>query len=292
MSDPTPAAEGSANAAMRRYWNEVAGPRWVQRAEIQESRNLEVAHLVLREAHPAPGERVLDVGCGPGATALPIAAALGPTGHLTGVDIAEPMLGLLRRRIAERGITNITALLADAQTHAFAPASFDLLTSRFGVMFFADPLAAFRNLGAALRPGGRLCMAVWATIADNVHWKIPFEIAVRHVGPPKPEPPHAPGPMAFGDPDYLRGILNGAGFADITIEPRRFHVIGKSARSEAEHAAVLGPSGRLLDEKEADEATRQAVVNETEAAFAVFSGGDREIRLPGTCLLARARRPT
>ena len=276
---------------MRRYWNEVAGPRWVQRAETQEARNIEVAHLVLREAHPAPGERVLDVGCGPGATALPIAAAVGPTGHVTGIDIAEPMLGLLRQRIAERGITNITPLLADAQTHVFAPASFDLLTSRFGVMFFADPPAAFRNLGAALRPGGRLCMAVWAGIADNVHWQIPFEIAVRHVGPPKPQPPHTPGPMAFGDPDYLRGILNGARFTDITIEPRRFHVIGKSAKSEAEHASVLGPSGRLLDEKEADAATRQAIVDETEAAFAAYAGGNGEIRLPGTFLLVRARRP-
>ena len=291
MSDPTPAAEGSANAAMRRYWNEVAGPRWVQRAEIQETRNIEVAHLVLREARPAPGERVLDVGCGPGATALPIAAAVGPTGHVTGIDIAEPMLGLLRQRIAERGISNITPLLADAQTHAFAPASFDLLTSRFGVMFFADPLAAFRNLGGALRPGGRLCMAVWASIADNLHWQIPFEIAARHVGPPKPQPPNAPGPMAFGSPDYVRGILSGAGFTDITIEPNRFHVIGKSARSEAEHAGALGPSGRLLDEKEADEATRRVAVDETEAAFVAYAGGAGEIRLPGTCLLVRARRP-
>src|SRR5947208_5260219 len=127
----------TANAEMRQYWNEVAGPRWVSRAEIQESRNIEVADLVLREAQAAPGERVLDIGCGPGATALPLAAAVGPGGHVTGVDISEPMLGLLQRRVAERGIPNLTPLLADAQTHAFEPASVDLLTSRFGVMFFA-----------------------------------------------------------------------------------------------------------------------------------------------------------
>src|SRR5207237_8246846 len=184
---------------------------------------------LLRETKAAAGERVLDVGCGPGATALRLAAAVGPSGHVTGVDIAEPMLGLLRRRVAERAIANLTPLLADAQTHAFAPASFDLLTSRFGVMFFADHLAAFRNLGGALRPGGRLCMAVWAGIADNVHWQIPFEIAVKHVGPPRPQPPHAPGPMALGDPDYVREVLNGAGFAEIAIEPTPFHAIGKAA---------------------------------------------------------------
>jgi SAM-dependent methyltransferase len=291
MSEASPSAD-SANAAMRRYWNEVAGPRWVERAEIQEARNIEVAQILLREARAIAGERVLDVGCGPGATALPLAAAVGPGGHVTGVDIAEPMLGLLRRRIAEQGIANLTPLLADAQTHAFAPASFDLLTSRFGVMFFADHLAAFRNLGGALRPGGRLCMAVWAGIAANVHWRIPFDIAVRHVGPPKPQPAHAPGPMALGDPDYVRGVLSGAGFTGIAIEPTPFHVIGKSAASEAEHAGMLGPSGRLLDEQEADEATRRAVVQETEAAFAAQFGGEGTIRLPGTFLLLQAQRPS
>jgi SAM-dependent methyltransferase len=282
-----------ANTEMQRYWNEVAGPRWISRAAIQEARNLEVRDIVLQAAAARPGEHVLDVGCGPGATALPLAAAVGPTGQVTGIDISEPMLGLLRQRIAERGITNLTPLLADAQVHRFEPGSFDLLTSRFGVMFFADPVAAFRNLAAALRPGGgRLAMAVWASIADNVHWKIPFDAAVRRVGPPAPLPPEAPGPMAFQDPDYVRRILDAAGFAGIAIEKREFHVTGQSARSEAEHAAVLGPSGRLLDEKGADEATRQAVVAESEAAFAAYAAGaNGEVRLPGTILLVTARRP-
>src|SRR5690349_23414996 len=104
MSD----SETTANTVMRRYWNEVAGPRWVGRAEIQEARNIEVAQILLREAKPAAGERVLDVGCGPGATAFPLAAAVGPSGHVTGVDIAGPMLGLLRQRVAERRIANLT----------------------------------------------------------------------------------------------------------------------------------------------------------------------------------------
>ena len=290
MSDASPAAD-SANAAMRRYWNEVAGPRWVERAEVQEARNIEVAELLLREAQAKAGERALDVGCGPGATAIPLAAAVGPTGHVTGVDIAEPKLGLLRQRVTERGIANLTPLLGDAQTHSFAPASFDLITSRFGVMFFADPFAAFRNLCPALKPGGRLCIAVWSGIEENLHWKIPFEIAVRHVGPPKPAPPHAPGPMAFRDPDYLRRILSEGGFTEISIEPRPFHVIGRSVAQEAEIAGMLGPSGRLLDEKEADDATRRVVVTETEAALAPYAGAGGEIRLPGTILLAKARRP-
>src|SRR3954453_7035892 len=133
------ASGDNANAAMRRYWNEVAGPRWVERDEVQEERNIEVAELVLREARARPGEQVLDVGCGPGATAIPLAAAVGPTGHVTGVDISEPMLGLLRQRAPEGGIAKLFRLLAEAQAHPLPPTSFDLITSRFGVMSFSDP---------------------------------------------------------------------------------------------------------------------------------------------------------
>jgi ubiquinone/menaquinone biosynthesis C-methylase UbiE len=283
-------AAESANAAMRRYWNEVAGPRWVGRAEVQEARNIEVAELILREARPQPGERVLDIGCGPGATAFPLAAAVGPSGHVTGVDIAEPMLDLLRRRIAERSVANITPLLADAQTYAFPPASFDLLVSRFGVMFFADPYAAFRNLIGALKPGGRLVMAVWAPIAENLHWKIPLDIAIGRLGPPAPADPRAPGPLALSDTDYFREILDRAGFAETTVTPTRFQVIGKSPKDEAELAARMGPPLRLLEEKQADETTRRTLTGEFEAAFDAHAAPNGELRLPGTVLLAKARR--
>jgi SAM-dependent methyltransferase len=291
MSDPGAAIEASANAAMRRHWNEVAGPRWVRLRGAQEARNAEVASLLLEAAAARPGELVLDIGCGTGATLLPLAESVGPQGHVTGIDISEPMLGVARQRVAERGLANVTLLLADAQVHAFAPASFDLLTSRFGVMFFADPTAAFGNLCGALRPGGRLLMAVWAPIADNVHWQIPYEIAVRRLGPPKPQPPHLPGPLAFSDAAYTNSVLAAAGFADIAILKRPFHVIGASAASLAEHAGATGPSGRLLDEKQADPATRQAVVAEAEQAFAAYAAPDGQVRVPGTVLLVTARRP-
>ena len=287
MSEPNP---DTANAAMRRYWNEVAGPRWVGLGGAQEARNVEVAALLLEAAAAAPGERVLDVGCGTGATLIPFAGAVGPQGHATGVDISEPMLTRARQRVAEQGLTNVTLLQADAQVHEFAPASFDLLTSRFGVMFFADPIAAFRNLFGALRPGGRLAMAVWASVAENVHRKIPLEIAVRHLGPATPLPPHAPDAQVFSDRDYFRNVLAAAGFADIAIEPKRFHVIGSSAASTAESVALFGAVQRLLDEKHADAAIRQAIVKETEAAFAAYAAPNGEVRLPGTFHLATARR--
>ncbi len=279
----------TANAAMRRYWNEVAGPRWVGRQGVQEARNVEMLGILLAAAAARPGERVLDIGCGTGVTTQPYAEAVGPTGHVTGIDISQPMLDAARRRIDAAGLHNVTLTLADAQVHEFAPAAYDLLTSRLGVMFFADPTAAFRNLFGALRPGGRLCMAVWAPLAENVHWKIPFDIAVKHLGPPAPEPAHAPGPHAFGDRDYLRGILNAAGFADIASEPRHFHIRGDTAAHMAEHVGLFGAVQRLMDEKAAGEATRRAIIAETETAFAAYATPDG-IRLPATFLLVTARR--
>jgi SAM-dependent methyltransferase len=280
----------AANAAMRRYWNEVAGPRWVGRQGAQEARNAEMLAMLLAAAAAQPGERVLDVGCGTGVTTQPYGEAVGPAGHVTGIDISQPMLDAARGRIDAAGLRNVTLMLADAQVHPFAPASVDLVTSRLGVMFFADPVAAFRNLVGALRPGGRLVMAVWAPLAENIHWQIPFAIAVKHLGPPAPQPAHAPGPHAFGDRAYLRGILDAAGFAEVAIEPRHFHIRGETAAGMAEHIGLFGAVQRLMDEKAADEQTRRAVVEETEAAFARYATADG-IRLPATFLLVTARRP-
>jgi len=289
MTEASPGPETIANAAMRRYWNEVAGPRWVQRQAMQEARNVEMLEQLLAAAAPAPGERVLDIGFGTGVTTVPFAQAVGATGHVTGVDISRPMLEAAQGRIAEHGFGNVELLLADAQVHPFPPESFDLVTSRLGVMFFADPTAAFGNLRGALKPDGRLVMAVWAPIAENAHWKIPFEIAVRHLGEPAPQPPHAPGPHAFGDRAYLRGILEGAGYAAISIEPRHFHVRGDSTAAMAEHVALFGAVQRLMDEKKADAATRQRIISETEAAFSAYVTPDG-VRLPATFLLVSGRR--
>ena len=291
MSDARMTEDAAANAAMRRYWNEVAGPRWVGRQAVQEARNAEMLALLLAAAQAKPGERVLDVGCGTGVTTEPYAVAVGPSGQVTGVDISQPMLDAAQQRIAARALANVTLLLADAQVHPFAPGSYDLLTSRMGVMFFADPAAAFGNLRRALRPGGRLCMAVWATIAENTHWKIPYDIAVRRLGPPAPTPSHAPGPHVFGDRDYLRRSLVAAGFADIGVEPKDFHIIGPSAASMAEHVGLFGAVQRLMDEKQADAASREAIIKETETAFAPYASPSGEIRLPATFLLVTAGQP-
>jgi SAM-dependent methyltransferase len=207
-----------ANAEQRSYWNTVAGPRWVAAPGFRERRNQESMALLLARLGDIAGQSVLEIGCGTGAMTLPIAAAVGERGRVVAVDISEPMLGAARQRVGERGLGNVTLLLGDAQVFDFEPAAFDLATSRMGVMFFADPAAAFRNIGGALKPGGPLVFACWAPLAENRHWLISYDVALRHLGPPGPQPAHEPGPLAFADPDYIREFLAAAGFAEITVE--------------------------------------------------------------------------
>lgn len=284
------ADQAIANTAQREYWNTVAGPRWVGLEGFVERRVRAVNELLLARSGARPGERVLEIGCGTGAFSVPLAEAVGEHGEVLGADISAAMLGGARKRIAEAGLRNISLVEADAQTHNFAPGRFDLVASRFGVMFFADPQAAFTNLFGAIRSGGRLCFACWAALDQNEHWLIPYRVALRHLGPPEAKPPRAPGPMAYADPDYVRSFLGAAGFADIAIDREHPQIFASSPQEEAEHACIMGPSGRLIDEKKADEATRRTIRREIEEAFAAHLHGGMAA-LPSTVLLVTARRP-
>ena len=282
--------DNEANAAQREYWNTVAGPRWVGLGGLVERRVRAVNDLLLARSTVAPGERVLEIGCGTGAATVPLAEAVGERGQVIGVDIAEPMLAGARQRISQSGLGNIMLLQADAQTYRFEPSSFDLITSRFGVMFFADPIAAFRNLRSAARPGGRLCFACWGPLAENRHWLISYEVALRHLGPPAPKDPRAPGPFAFADQDYVRSILEQAEYRAIEIHRETPDIIGSTPAEEAEFACIMGPSRVLIDEKQPDDATLARIKQEMTEAFAAFAQ-DKGMMLPSTVFLATARRP-
>ncbi len=275
------------NAAQFDYWNQVAGPKWVRLADSMDARLERILALLLGRAGARPGERVLDIGCGAGTSTLKLAEQVGPSGRVVGIDISEPMLALARRRVAERSLANISLLPADAQTHAFGPDLFDRVVSRFGVMFFADPVAAFRNLRGAMRPGGRLCFVCWAPLADNPHWRIPLEIAARRLGPPTPQPAHAPGPMAFSDPAYLRGVLEAAGFHEPRIATESVSLVGTTPDAEAALACVMGPTARLLEERTAPEPVREALRREIAEALLPFAS-QAEMLLPASVHLVSA----
>lgn len=277
------------NEAQRRYWNTVAGPRWVASPGFRERRNQESLTLLLDRLRLAGGESVLEIGCGTGAVTLPLAKAVGENGRVVAVDISEPMLGAARQRVSESGMHNVTLVLGDAQVLALEQAAFDIATSRMGVMFFADPVAAFRNIGGGLRSGGRLVFACWAPIAENRHWLISYDIALRHLGPPAPSLDNEPGPLAFRDPDYIRRVLTAAGFADITIERAHPTIICGSPEEEARQALMMGPTARLIEAKKPDEATRNLVAEEIAAAF-VAEASAGPVRLPATIFLVTAQR--
>jgi SAM-dependent methyltransferase len=279
-----------ANAAQQEYWNTVAGPRWVGLEGFVERRVRAVNGLLLRYSAVAAGERVLEIGCGTGAFTVPLAEAVGERGQVVGADISEAMLAGARKRLAESNLRNVSLMQADAQTHRFEPGLFDLIASRFGVMFFSDPAAAFTNLRSAARPGGRLCFACWGPLADNRHWLIPYEVLLRHLGPPEPKPARAPGPMAFADPDYVRAFLGMAGFEGIEIYRETPEIFASSPEEEAKHACLMGPSARLIDEKKPDAATVERMRGEIEQAFAAHAKNSG-MALPSTVFLATAHGP-
>ena len=161
---------------------------------------------------------------------------------------------------------------ADAQSHDFAEDTFDLLISRFGIMFFADPTAAFANLRRPIRRGGRLVFVCWGPLADNPFFLLPMQVATRHLGPNEPPPPRAPGPLAFSDPDYVKEILMAAGWSDIRIEERQPVLLGRATPyQQAEFSIELGPVSRLIAERQPDAATVALLRAELAQEFATFA---------------------
>ncbi|MHB8417087.1 MAG: class I SAM-dependent methyltransferase [Myxococcales bacterium] len=267
------------------YWNGDRGRSWVADQELRDRTLAPFGEAALRRAEPRPGERAVDVGCGCGASVLALAAAVGPTGHVLGIDVSQPMLG--RARVRAAGLAQVELRCADAASHPFDGRA-DLLYSRFGVMFFDDPPAAFSNLRRALAPGRRLAFACWRSLAENEWMAVPAQ-AVRAVLPEAPALPSGPGPLSLADPALLRALLAGAGFAEIVLEPFDHPIPlgqGRGLDAAAAEAVTLGPAARLL--AQADEATRSAALAAVRAALAPLLRGER-IELGGGAWLVSAR---
>lgn len=202
---------------MAAYWDR-AGKVWVEQQALLDRIYQPVAEAVVEAADPRNGQAVLDVGCGAGATTFTAAWRTGPEGRAVGVDISPALVELARRRAGEDGLEGVEFLLADAQVHPFAP-DFDAMVSRFGVMFFPDPVAAFANLRRALKPGGRLAFACWRSPQDNPLSLVPLAAAAPFLPEPLTFQKDAPGRFAFADADRVRRILAESGWRKIEIAP-------------------------------------------------------------------------
>lgn len=253
----------SAERDMAAYWDR-AGRVWVEHQALLDRLMAPIAEAVVGAAGLVNGEAVLDVGCGSGATTLAAAWRVGPTGRAVGVDISGALVELARRRAGEDGIESAEFLLADAQVHAFGPV-FDAVVSRFGVMFFPDPIAAFANLRRALKPEGRLAFAAWRSPEENPLSQIPL----RAAAPFLPEPPRferdAPGRFAFAERERVRAVLEGGGWREIAIAP--LDVASPLSFDELLTMSLrVGPLNPIL--KDADEALRRKVGEAVATALA------------------------
>jgi SAM-dependent methyltransferase len=282
-------ADAQDNTAQIAYWNDKAAVTWTTFQERLDALFQPLTALALDAAVPAPGERVVDVGCGCGATVLALADRLGPTGHIVGLDVSAPMAARARQRLAVSGLTIAQVVVSDAATYDFAGSTVDLVFSRFGVMFFADPVAAFANLRRAARPGGRLLCAAWRPLTDNPWFRVPLEAARPLLTPQPPTDPDAPGPFAFANPDRTQTILQHAGwrYATLTRHDLPMHLAATGQVEQAtEFTTHVGPLARILAEEDLE--TRARARQAVAQALSIYDS-PTGINLPGSIWLISAQ---
>ncbi|WP_427312182.1 class I SAM-dependent methyltransferase [Cupriavidus sp. H39] len=272
---------GNEQAAL---WNGASGQAWVEHQGLLDDMLRPLEELLVEAVARNRAQRILDVGCGTGSTTLALARRLGARGRCTGIDISAPMLAAARAR-AQREGANADFIHADAQEHAFAPASFDMIVSRLGVMFFSHPVRAFANLRRAATSDATLHCIAWRSAADN-----PFMTTAERAAAPllpnlPPRQPGAPGQFAFGDRGRVLSVLQASGWGDIDIRPTDVSCTLPEP-ALAGYLSRLGPVGLAL--QGADAATRERVIDTVRAAFAPYVHGDT-VRYTAACWTITAR---
>jgi SAM-dependent methyltransferase len=264
--------ERSANAAQIEYWNASAGETW---ALFQEQLDRQIAPLgleAIRALAPAPGESILDIGCGCGQTTLDLARRVGNEGRVVGIDISSLMLEVARRRPPAARSLQPEFCEVDAQYGDLGNAVYDAAFSRFGIMFFSDPIAAFSNIRKALKAHGRLGFVCWRSLQENIWMLAPLNAAQPLLPAPPPADPFSPGPFAFADPHRVRSILQSAGFGSVTIEP--FDAMIGSGDLEQTLALTfkVGPLGAALRENPQQKEKVADAVRETLTNYVTPAG--------------------
>jgi len=281
----------SSNAQMARYWTDIGGPHWV--AEQRQFDQMLVAFDAesRRVLDAKPGEHVLDVGCGTGTSTIAIADAVGPTGSVVGCDISPTMIDAARIRASDH--PQISLAITDAQTDDLLQADlFDAVYSRFGVMFFIDPVAAFANIGSAVRSGGRLVFVCWQGEAANEWIALPARILRSHATDLEVPPADAPGPFAFQDADRVVGILRDAGWTDPVVSPFAAPtVMGGGDGIEAALTQAMGTRVAVLLRQQLDDEAFAAARDEVRSALAGHADADGAVRFTGNVWIVTATRP-
>lgn len=274
------------NADQIEYWNSKVGETWVLMQERMDLALTPVTTALLAAAAPQPGELVLDIGCGAGETTLAMDAVVGEGGHAIGLDVSEPLLVRARER-ATALLSEAEFIAADAATWA-EETGFDLILSRFGVMFFADPGAAFANLHSLAAPAGRLVFACWQPAARNLWATLPMT-ALAHLLPAMPPiDPLAPGPFAFADPARVTSLLEAAGWQDLTFHSLPFEMmVGEGddpIASAVQFNLRIGPAAKAVREAGIGDAAKSILAEALQPHMR-----EGQVRLPGAIWLVTAR---
>jgi ubiquinone/menaquinone biosynthesis C-methylase UbiE len=263
----------SQNADQIAFWNGPAGYCWAVRQERQDILFAPISEVLIDRAKARPGERIVDIGCGCGALTIALAEQVGSSGHALGIDISAPMLARAREMAPKDA--PVQFVLADATVHQFQNAArADLLVSRFGVMFFADPVRSFVNIRTALRSEGRLTFACWREPRENPWLMTPLLAAYNHVPQLPKLGPEDPGPFSFASKDRVRRILSEAGFSKIEMEPCDFSLdmaIGRGLDAAVATALDSGPTSRALEDQPTDKVAE--ATNSIRKALAPFVKG-------------------
>jgi SAM-dependent methyltransferase len=254
------------NREQAALWNGSSGSTWVEMQDLLDRMLAPFEMFLSKEAFPGEGGRVLDVGCGAGATTVSMARRLGPTGLCVGVDISEPLLRVAKERAIAEKLGAVAFVQGDAQTYAFEPGRFESVMSRFGIMFFDDPEAAFVNIRRAARSDAKLVFTAWRSPAENPFMTTAARAAaplLRNLSTPDAG---APGQFAFADGGRVRRILNASGWKNIEVRP--IDITGNLAEQDLlTYVTKLGPVGVALRDADVDEATRARTVSVVRAAF-------------------------
>lgn len=266
MTDP---AMYDRNAEQIAFWDGPGGKVWTGRQETQDQVFTPISALLMDRAHVSTGERIIDIGCGCGDTTIALAQSAGPHGHVLGLDVSEQMLARARERAPKAAPLDF--IRADATVYPFPPAKADLLFSRFGVMFFAEPHVAFANMRAGLKSGARVAFACWREPKQNPWAMLPLQAVYKHA-PRLPEMgPEDPGPFAFAREDRVRRILNAAGFAAIDLQAANLSLdvaVGRGLDAAVEASLDVGPAMRALkDQPAAIKAAAKASIREVIRPF-------------------------
>ena len=267
------------NATQIEFWNGETGRNWVTHDALMEAMLQPLGESVMNTLAPQPGDHVLDVGCGCGHTSLSLAQRVGIEGSVTGIDISAPMLAVASQLATEHNLekTLIQFVEADAQTHAFAPERYDVVFSRFGVMFFEDPVAAFANIRCTLRTSGRLAFCCWHPRAVNPFMTVPAMAALELLPAPPEMPPRTPGPFAFEEADYVTDVLTSAGFGNVAVTPLKQPLTfghGLSLTDIVERLVQIGPIAQMVREAPVDlqQPVRAKVVDAVKPFFSEDTG--------------------